>query len=244
MDGGFRLFDLDGRIISTVGRAGIFPFDALPGCRDDWVTYGYGGKGGLPGSDEEWLQRLRFDASGIAERGRILADSSPPGQFAYGKQYGLARGDGEYAVLHEHGDPPQLLRWSCARQRPRTARENVVLAPAAHEGANNARRITVEPGGAVPAGMTLVADGLLTLSLQSREVAPDSGMVITQFQLVTADSVHEVFVAGRYRLRGARYGYEVLIESDQPSPHLLLVPEASLLDAVRSGGGRRFPAAS
>jgi hypothetical protein len=239
MDGGFRLYDLDGHSLGHVPRAGILPFDAVAGCNDEWIIYGYGGKGGLPGRDEEWLQRIRFDSSGVMQRFRVYADSSPPGRLGFGRPFSLARANTDFAVLHEHGSPPRVLRFSCARYSPRVASENSVLGIESHLREDSARTLTLA-GDATPIGMAIVQEGLLVSSLRQRTDANDSTVVDTQFHLVTRDSVFEAATEGTYRLRASRFGQELLLISDVPSPTVLLVPETALVTALRTGRGRRW----
>jgi len=238
MDGGLWLYDLDGRLLAHVPRPGILPFDAMPGCTDDWVIYGYGGKGGLPGRDEEWLQRIRFNSSGVMERLRIYADSTPPGRLGFGRPYSLARAVTEYAVLHENGNPPAVLRWSCGRYTPRIAPENNALGPTVRTDADGARTTTIA-GDATPVGMAFVQAGLLTTSLRERTTTGDSSVVDTQFHLITQDSVFDIAVEGIFRLRSARFGQELLLVTDQPAPAVLLVNEGALVAAIRAGRARR-----
>src|SRR5688500_8538582 len=142
------------------------------------------------------------------------------GMIGHGLAYGIARAGDTMRVWHVLTEEPAVLGWACGESRPRAWPVRPLSERTSTERDGKAVRMTIEPGQRMLAGMAAVAGGVVLAA----QLVPERGKpATTELTLVTAKGERTVAVTGAYRLRDSHPRLGVLVDSDDPVPHLFTI---------------------
>lgn len=229
--GELMIRDATSGALKKYGRRVSFPMAIVEGCDEGWLIYGPG----KPTGDGQmvWLHKLllRSDTSWTISTASA-PETSIPGEARGigGPVYSLVRQGDTVTWYHKYGPAPGVYQHRCGEMGMSTA-----ILPAEADGGlmsepDEDEQVRLADSNApLPQGIAVTDAGMIVARSQS-----GGGESRTVFVLYdTAGDSTFVDLAGRYVIRDARRGELLLIQSDDPFPHLFMVRESDFLAALR-----------
>ncbi|HEU0076716.1 MAG TPA: hypothetical protein VFQ76_03645, partial [Longimicrobiaceae bacterium] len=228
------VFDLDGKLRDQLSGLPFAPLAAARGCDADWLFYGPRMESGSGAREAEWVHRVRLGSRPVIESG--FRDSIPPRGVPVGLAFGFVRRGGGAVLRHELGADPVLLEWNCgarltARRLPDEADgagrplEKVGGGRSTEAGAIRAGSRSQAGIAALPGG-TLVADQVVGGAGEGTR---------TRLWGTRRGARWTATLPGAYLLRDSRPGVGVLVEADEPVPHLFVLREGDVARVLEPG---------
>lgn len=228
------VFGFDGRLRGQLSGLPFFPIAATEGCDGDWLLYGPRRETGSRARSGEWVHRVR-----LGDRPEIrsaLPDSIPAGGVPFGLAFGLVRHPGGARLRHELGAAPVAVEWECGADRPiatpLSAGDAVAGSPPAAGGGRAAATGTIAAGDEAQAGIAVLPEGPVHASLVA---AGEGGETRTRLRGRRAGGRWTATLPGLYQLRDSRPGVGVLVEVQDPVPHLFVLRESDLSRVLEPG---------
>lgn len=229
--GKMEVFGLDGSERASASFPPLRPLAALGGCRGKWILYGplvTGGTRpkGVP-DQASWLHIAPALLTSTPEADLIetLVPSEP---LSYGKAYGIARKADTVYIRHDMGPNPRIIRWPCDINSGTTV---ATLSRKRDTGGGSGKDITfsLTAQTRVPVGLAALPHGVLTADVNPLRGEDAQGTWFTGFY---GPSKVEARMPGAYVIRDSRSDVGVLLETDDPVPHLFIVPAGPLDSAI------------
>lgn len=228
--GRMRVLTLDGRVQAEATPGGFLPLAVAAGCNGEWIVYGPNFRGS--GTAPTWLRRIRFDRGTPVAGEETLRDTIGSSAVPQGVAYGMVTTGGATWTWHTLGRRNALARWRCGASTPEiVAREAAPDLPRSkHEGGSVAR-LELHAGSRARGGLAVVGGR----GMVAEQVMGQNGeWERTEFSLLTPGGRARSFsLPGGLEFRDSRPGVGVLMSSDDPLPHVFLIPERSLLAGFR-----------
>jgi hypothetical protein len=226
------VFDLDGNLRDQLSGLPFSPISATAGCGGDWLLYGPRRAVGSRARSGEWLHRVRLGSAPRVES--ALPDSFPAAGLPFGLAFGLVRHGGGALLRHELGAAPVAVAWECGSARP-TTRPLPALrdrtGSATPTGGEQAAAPGIGVGQEVQAGIAVLPQGTM---LATQVVAGAGEPMRTRLRVTGRDGSWTATLPAPYVLRDSRPGVGVLVEADDPVPHLFVLRESHLVRVLGS----------
>lgn len=241
-DGGRLMeFTSAGDPVATSVPDVLLPLQLLPGCSDDWIVYGPGRTGGVPVHSSDWLHSVRLGADGAIAREVLLNAPSNTQRLGMGKLYGFAQAGGRYALYHEYGRPIHFYQWRCGEAQAQVWDRGMSGLPSAVRDRlariDSMEAMTLDLSEPRPGGILLIGDDVLQFLMRMHMPSPDVEPVdFTRIRLLSPMGDFEVELSGAYRPLSTGPAGEVLVDTRDPFPQLLIIPGDQLIELVRAHG--------
>jgi hypothetical protein len=230
------VFDFDGNLRGEMSGLPFTVLSAAGGCDGDWVLYGPRREPGPGVRRAAWLHRVRLEGAGSIES--VLTDSIRPGNTPIGLPFGLVRGGGGALLRHELGPAPVAVRWECGSARPTSAPlpaevDGAGRALEKQEGGRTVEARTITAGSRAQGGIAELPGGLVVADQVVARVDAEGGATNTRLWGTRRGGSWSATLPGAYLLRDSRPGVGVLVQADEPVPHLFLLRESDLARMIQ-----------
>lgn len=227
------VYDLDGNLRDALSGLPFTPIAATEGCGGDWLLYGPRKAVGSRARSGEWLHRVRLGSAPGVES--VLPDSFPAGGLPFGLAFGLVRHGGGALLRHELGAAPVAVEWECGSARPGTTPLPALrdeTGSATETGGKQAVVAGIGAGQELQAGIAVLPRGTM---LATQVVAGAGEPMRTRVRVTGRDGNWTATLPAPYVLRDSRPGVGVLVEADEPVPHLFVLRESDLVRMLAPG---------
>lgn len=219
-----------GRHVVEMSGLPFTVMSATAGCDGDWLLYGPRMEPGSGVRRAAWLHRVRLSGQRIES---VLVDSVRPGNTPIGLPFGLVRGGAGALLRHELGPAPVAVRWECGSSRPTAMPLPVEVDGAGRalergEGGKTAEARTITAGSRAQGGIAELPGGMVVADQVVARVDAAGGATHTRLWGTRRGGSWSATLPGAYLLRDSRPGVGVLVQADEPVPHLFLLRESDL----------------
>lgn len=228
VSGRVAVFRLDGKLLWETRVSSLAVLAAVDACGDGWVFYG---PRAHPSGRVGWLHHVTMAGDDSAAVVEVYADSLRTPLLPVGIPYGVVSAGDRVVARHGFGAHSRLVRWACGAGASRSAAlSGVATVPdrapeAVGKGISAFVSRSDEP---VVGGLAETAAGLLAGDVRwagERDA-------FTELTLLGGTPTR-VVVAGIYHLRDSRPGAGILVSTNEPTPHVFVLPESEVLSLFR-----------